>query len=108
VPGIIATAPPSPGRRDRARTAGTVRTALEMGWAELENGQLLDVAKAAFDVLITTDQNRRYQTNLNGRRIAILVLPTTSWPVIQRHVAAVVAATDALRVGEFRALIFSR
>lgn len=91
----------------RALTGHTVCTAFEMGWAELENGQLLDVAEAAFDVLITTDQNLRYQTNLTGRRLAILVLPTTSWPVIQRHVAAVVAAADALGVGEFRALSFS-
>ncbi len=78
-----------------------------MGWAELENGQLLDVAEAAFDVLITTDQNLRYQQNLTGRRLAILVLPTTSWPVIQAHVAEVVAALNELRAGESRELRFS-
>lgn len=78
-----------------------------MGWAELENGQLLDVAEAAFDVLITTDQNLRYQQNLTGRRLAILVLPTASWPVIKIHVAEVVAAVDELRAGEFRELSFS-
>ncbi|MFQ5668847.1 MAG: hypothetical protein ACE5I7_20830 [Candidatus Binatia bacterium] len=91
----------------RALTTQTVSTAFEMGWAELENGQLLDVAEATFDVLITTDQNLRYQQNLTGRRLAILVVPTASWPVIKIHVAEVVAAVDELRAGEFRELSFS-
>ena len=79
-----------------------------MGWAELENGQLLKVADATFDVLITTDQNLRYQQNLSGKRLAILVLPTTSWPVIQTHVVEVVDAVNGLRPGEFRELTFSK
>src|SRR5437016_2450721 len=58
-------------------TAHTISTAYEMGWAQFENGDLLNQAEASFDVLITTDQNLRYQQNLSGRRLAILVLPTT-------------------------------
>jgi hypothetical protein len=57
-----------------------VVTAREMDWADLDNGHLLAAAEAEFDALITTDQNLRYQQNLAGRRLAILVLPTTSWP----------------------------
>ncbi len=38
-----------------------------------------------FDLLITTDKNLRYQQNLRGRRLAILVLWTTSWPQIRTH-----------------------
>jgi hypothetical protein len=57
-----------------------VDTAYEMGWARLENDLLLSSAEAVFDALITTDQNLRYQQNLTGRRLAVLVLPTTSWP----------------------------
>jgi len=57
-----------------------------VGWAEIENGELLDLAEAAFDAFVTTDKNLRYQQNLAGRRLAILVLPTTSWPKIQVHV----------------------
>ncbi len=49
-----------------------------MGWAELDNGALLKAAETDFDLLVTTDQNLHYQQNLDGRRIAILVLPTTS------------------------------
>ncbi len=61
-----------------------IATAYEMGWAKLSNGDLLAAAEKAFAVFITTDQNLRYQQNLGGRRLAILVLPTTSWPEIQK------------------------
>lgn len=53
----------------------TISTAYEMGWAKLENGDLLSAAEAAFEAFITTDQNLRYQQNLTGRRLAILILP---------------------------------
>jgi len=65
-----------------------VITAYETGWSELSNGDLLKAAEPAFNVLITTDKNLQYQQNLLGRRLAILVLPTTSWPRIQKHVRA--------------------
>ena len=76
-----------------------------MGWSELDNGALLSAAEGAFDGFITTDQNLKYQQNLSARRLSILVLSTTSWPRIQRHIALVVAAVNALRPGEFRDLI---
>ena len=91
----------------KALTGHTVSTAFEMGWAELANGELLDAAEADFDILITTDQNLRHQQNLSGRRLAILVLPTTSWPVIQKHTAEVADALKQLRAGDYRELRFS-
>jgi hypothetical protein len=52
-----------------------VTEARARGWAELENGKLLDEAETAgFEVLITTDKNLSYQQNLTGRRIAVVVL----------------------------------
>jgi hypothetical protein len=87
-------------------TGHTVSTAFEMGWAQLSNGELLDRAEVGFDVFITTDQNLRYQQNLIGRRLAILVLPTTSWPIIRSHVNEIVTAVGELRTGEFRQLEF--
>jgi hypothetical protein len=42
--------------------------------------------------------------DLANRRIAILVLWTTSWPEIERSVAVVVAAVAGLNEGEFREL----
>jgi hypothetical protein len=77
-----------------------VATAYEKGWAGLTNGELLAAAEEAFDVFVTTDQNLRYQQNLAGRRLAILVLPTTSWPRLGLHAAAIAAAVVALRPGE--------
>jgi hypothetical protein len=74
---------PAPLRR--ALTAHSVSTAYEMGWTELDNGALLQAAEAEFDVLITTDQNLRYQQNLSGRRLAILVLPTNEPLICRRH-----------------------
>lgn len=41
------------------------------------------------------------QQNLGIRRIGILVLTTTSWPKIERKVAAVVAAVEALSGGGY-------
>ena len=62
---------PAPLRR--ALSGHTVATAFELGWSDLANGDLLQQAEAQFDLLITTDQNLRYQQNLAGRRVAILV-----------------------------------
>ena len=52
-----------------------VDTAAERGWSRLGNGELLaEAERAAYDVLITTDQNMRYQQNLAALRLAIVVL----------------------------------
>jgi|SRR5436190_2975937 len=92
----------------RALLSGhSVSTAYEMGWSELANGDRLAAAEADFDALITTDQNLRYQQNLTGRRLAILVLPTTSWPKIRSNEVQVIASIDALRPGEIVELSFS-
>jgi hypothetical protein len=92
----------------QALTGHIVSTAFEMGWSGMANGDLVNAAETAFDVLITTDQNLPYQQNLSGRRLGILVLPTTSWPVIRTHVAEVVAALNELPAGAFRELSFSK
>lgn len=55
-----------------------VRTAFEMGWSGLDNGELLVAASNAFDAFVTTDRNLLHQQNLAGLQLAILVLPTTS------------------------------
>jgi hypothetical protein len=57
-----------------------VQTAYELGWSWLPNGELLAAAEGRFDVLVTTDRNLRFQQSLSGRKLAVLVLPTTSWP----------------------------
>jgi hypothetical protein len=79
-----------------------VATAFELGWAELSNGELLSQAEMQFDLFSTTDQNLSYQQNLSGRRLAIFVLPTTSWPRLKpsRHRIAQLAL--AMTPGSYR------
>jgi hypothetical protein len=89
---------PAPLRR--ALTNHVVITAHEMGWANLDNGALLAAAEVDFDALVTTDRNLRFQQNLSGRRLAILILPTTSWPKIQAHQVQIATAVEALHPGD--------
>ena len=53
-----------------------LRTVQQMGWAGIKNGELLRRAEERFDLFLTADKRLRYQQNLKGRRIAILVLPS--------------------------------
>jgi len=74
----------------------TVKEARAQGWDTLTNGELLKAAeKAGFDVLLTTDKNLRYQQNLAGRRIAIVILGKGRWKLIKPAAAEVVAAVNA-------------
>lgn len=83
----------------------SVETAFEKGWATLDNGDLLSAAeRASFELFVTTDQNLRYQQNLQSRRIAILVLPTTRWSQIRAHAPEIAAAVDVMAAGEYREL----
>lgn len=77
-----------------------VDTLFERGWSNLTNGKLLDAAEAeGSGLLLTTDQNLKYQQNLSARRIAILVLLSTAWPKIRGRVPAILSAVDAARPG---------
>jgi hypothetical protein len=56
-------------------------TAKARGWDRLANGALLKVAEeAGVDLLFTTDERIRYQQNLMGRKIAIVVLAGAATP----------------------------
>ena len=49
----------------------------ELGWESLQNGALLDAAEeAGFDLLLTCDQNIRYQQSFTNRKITVLTLST--------------------------------
>jgi len=80
-----------------------VSTAYELGWSTLKNGELLAAAESnGFEVFVTTDTNLAYQQNSSNRKIAIVVLTTTSWPRIQKNVAAIVIAIDAARPNSYQ------
>jgi hypothetical protein len=80
----------------------TVRTAAQQGWDRLKNGDLLEaVEDAGFDMLLTTDKNMRYQQNLVGRKIAVLVLGQQNWSLLLPHVQLVVDAVNAITPGNY-------
>lgn len=96
---------PQPLRRELVRH--TIDTVYERGWSTLKNGDLLaEAEQAGYDLFVTTDQNLRYQQNLAGRRLAILVLGTTSWPKIRLHVRRIQDAIDTTDVGAFHEISF--
>ncbi|MCC6330222.1 MAG: DUF5615 family PIN-like protein [Acidobacteria bacterium] len=53
-----------------------VSTIDEAGLKGLKNGNLLKAASDKFDVLITVDQNLRFQQNLKTLAISIIILKT--------------------------------
>ena len=79
-----------------------VETVFELGWSSLENGELLAAAEETFDLLITTDQQLRYQQNLAKRKLGVLVIMTTSWPLIKLHVSKIVETIGQMNPGEYR------
>ncbi len=72
------------------------------GWDRLTNGELLNAAEApGFDLLVTTDKNMRYQQNLSGRVISIVVLGNSQWRTAVNHVEAITAAVDDATPGSY-------
>ncbi len=57
---------------------------------------------AGFDVLVTADKNIRYQQNLDGRKIALIILPSGRWPLVKPHLQEVVNAVDEAAPGSYR------
>ena len=80
--------------------AHSVSTTFELGWSQRVNGDPLAAAEKGFDVFVTTDQNLRYQQNLVGWRLAILILLFASWPKLQTRLPEVTAAIGASRPGD--------
>jgi hypothetical protein len=80
----------------------TIATAEERGWGRLENGVLLSTAEeAGFEVFLTADKNLRYQQNLSGRTIALVVLGNSPWHLVRLHIPAIVAAINAALSGSY-------
>ncbi len=83
-------------------TGHVVIRARQIGWHELENGELIQRAEeAGYDVLLSTDKNIRYQQNLSGRRIALVVLTSSQWPMVRLRLAEIAKAIDACTPGSY-------
>jgi len=55
-----------------------VKTARQMGWSTIENGELLWMAAKEFDVFVTVDRNLSFQQHLPAFTIAVIVLRAVS------------------------------
>lgn len=80
----------------------TVEEARAHGWEELSNGELIEVGeRAGFEVLVTTDKNIRYQQNLMARKIALVVLENSQWPMVKLVAENIGAAVNAATPGSY-------
>ena len=79
----------------------SVDRSAERGWELLENGELIQRAEEeGYEVIVTTDQSMRYQQNLAGRKLAIVVLMATAWPRVQHRTSEIRAAIEEVGPGE--------
>jgi predicted nuclease of predicted toxin-antitoxin system len=77
------------------------RTAQEAGWSGIENGELLALADAIFDALVTIDRGIQYQQNMTGRHIAIVIVrgPTNRLADLSPHFPACAEALKLIQPG---------
>ena len=79
-----------------------VTEAIDRGWETISNGALIaDAEEAGFDVLLTADKQIRYQQNLKGRRIAVIVVSNSTWRILRKHLDRVTGAVNAATPGSF-------
>ena len=87
----------------RALAGHSVQTAQAKGWDTLGNGALLNAAEeAGFELLLTTDRRIRYQQDLRGRRLALVVLTgSTKWSRVRQHADRIAVAVASATPGSY-------
>lgn len=88
----------------RLLTDVEITTVQELGWSGITNGTLLRRAEGLFDVLVTSDQNWKYQQNLAGVQIAVIQLPTNQVPKVISLAPTVQASLSRIQPGDFIAI----
>ena len=88
----------------RLLTGFEIKTVQDQDWSGITNGALLRLAEGRFDVLITSDQNLRYQQDLTKRQLAIIQLPTNQVPLVKELAPQIQARLATITTGEFTAL----
>lgn len=73
-----------------------------MGWADLDDGPLLDIMAGRFDVLVTVDKSLPKQQRVNNRPVAVVVLraKTNRLADLVPHVPSLRAVLGTLRLGQ--------
>jgi predicted nuclease of predicted toxin-antitoxin system len=83
-----------------------VRTVQHCGWSGLKNGELLRIAQADFDVLVTADKNMQYQQNANLLPIPVVILVANSnrFEDLKPLVPELLMILAEVKPGEFRCI----
>ena len=78
-----------------------VKTARQMGWTAIKNGELLTLAAEHFDVFVTVDRNLAFQQNVAAFSIAVFVLRarTNRLADLKSLVPNLLGAIDSARLG---------
>ncbi len=73
-----------------------------MGWAGVQNGDLLRVMAGQFDAFITIDGNLRYQQNPNRLTVGLIVLRAKSNKIedLEPLVLEILEALPKLEIGQ--------
>lgn len=78
-----------------------VTSADRLGWHRLANGALLDAAEqAGYDILVTCDQNIRYQQDFTGRKLSVVILSTNRWSRLRAVATRIARAVDFVQRGQ--------
>ncbi len=92
---------PKPLKRELADYE--IYTVVEMGWSGKKNGALLQLmSRAGFTILLTVDQNLRYQQNLQQAGVAVVVMVASSNrpPELVLLIPSVRSALNTITAGE--------
>lgn len=65
---------PAALKEDLAALGDECQTVRRAGFGSKRNGELLTLAERNWDVLLTSDRNIKYQQNMTGRSVSILIL----------------------------------
>jgi hypothetical protein len=79
-----------------------VVTVVEAGWAGKRNGELLRLAAAEFDVLLSCDRNIPHQQVVSSVQIGVVIIAAGGLKLqhILPHVAAIRDAAEIVQPGE--------
>lgn len=88
-------------RLSRSIVGHDVKTAHQMSWASIKNGELLKLAAEHFDVFVTVDRNLSFQQSLTSLPIAVVILhaKTNRLVDLQRLVPALLSALESVKPG---------
>ncbi len=79
-----------------------VKTARQMGWSEVKNGQLLRLTAEHFDVFVTVDRNLSFQNKVIDLPLAVIVLaaPTNRLADLRLLLPRLLPAIDQTMAGQ--------